>query len=179
MLLSVMYHKNRVFFIRMPVLNQLGLNNIILTCNLMKKFKSHPEWRGWYIWSTVRKMGCGKSIFRSTRTCKKRAGSLHWRLGKSSMKKNYQITRTCFLAKYGWLSIYGIYFGKRYSIDYEEINFLKGDGYALNGNPDHPDGTSTDHEYFWIHEKLFDRILETDQNSHIIFEVIHKETSFS
>ena len=48
---------------------------------------------------------------------------------------------------------------KRYSIDDKEIHFVKGDGYALIGNPDHPDGSSTDHEYFCIHDDLFDRIL--------------------
>ena len=47
------------------------------------------------------------------------------------------------------------------------------------GNPDHPDGSSTDHEYFCIHDNLFDRILETDQDSDITLNVIHKETSLS
>ena len=42
------------------------------------------------------------------------------------MNKNYQRTRTCFVAKYGGLSVYDIGFGKRYSIDDEYINFLKG-----------------------------------------------------
>ena len=63
------------------------------------------------------------------------------------------------MAKYGGLSLYDIYMEKRYSIDDNEINFVKGDGYALIGNPYHPDGSSTDHEYFCIHDDLFDRIL--------------------
>ena len=67
---------------------------------------------------------------------------------------------------------------KRYSIDYKGIRFVKGYRYALIGNPDHPDGTSTDHEYFCIHDDLFDRILETDQNSDIILNVIHKEPTY-
>ena len=100
-----------------------------------------------------------------------------WR--KLSMKKNYQRTCTCFLAKYGGLSLYYIYFGKRYSIDDEDINFVKWDGYALFGNPYHQDGTSTDNEYFSIHDDLFERILETDQNSDIILKVVHKEPSSS
>ena len=78
------------------------------------------------------------------------------------MKKNDQRTRTCFLAKYGGLSIYDIDFGKRYSIDDEDIHFVKGYGYALIGNPNHTDGNSTDREYFCIHDDLFNRILETD-----------------
>ena len=63
------------------------------------------------------------------------------------------------MAKYGGLSLYDIYFGKIYSIDDEDIHFLKVDVYALIGNTDHPDGTSTDHEYFSLHDDLFDRIL--------------------
>ena len=57
------------------------------------------------------------------------------------MKKNYQRTRTRFLAKYGGLSLYDIDFGKRYSIDDENIHFVKGYGNVLIGNPNHPDGT--------------------------------------
>ena len=68
-----------------------------------------------------------------------------WR--KLSMNKNDQITYTWFLAKYGGTSLYDIYFGKRYSIDDEDINFVKGDGYALIGNLD-PYGNSTDHDFF-------------------------------
>ena len=95
------------------------------------------------------------------------------------MKKYDHISRTCFLDKYGGLSIYDIDMEKRYSIEDKETHFVKGDGYDLIGHPDHPDGTSTDHEYFCIHDDLFDRILETDQNSDIILKVIHKEPSFS
>ena len=95
------------------------------------------------------------------------------------MKKDDQRYRTRFLAKYGGLSLYDIDTEKRYSIDDKEIHFVKGDGYALIGNPDHPDGTSTDHEYFCIHDDLFNRILETYQNSDIILKVIHKDPSFS
>ena len=75
------------------------------------------------------------------------------------MKTNDQITCTRFLGKYVGFSIYDINFEKRYSIDDEDIHFLKLDGYALIGNPDHPDGTSTDHEYFCILDDLLDIIL--------------------
>ena len=95
------------------------------------------------------------------------------------MKKNYQRTRNCFLAKYWGLSLYDIDFEKRYSIDDEDIKFLKGYGYALIGNWDHPDGTSDDHESFFINYDLFNKILETDQNSDISLKVIHKEPLFS
>ena len=99
--------------------------------------------------------------------------------GKFSMKKDDQKSCTRFLAKYGGLSFCDTDTEKRYSIDDKEIYFVKGDGNALIGNPDHPDGSSTDHEYFCIHDDLFDRILETDQDSYITLKVIHKETSLS
>ena len=95
------------------------------------------------------------------------------------MKKYDQRTRTRFLAKYGGLYLYDIDFEKRYSTDKKEINFVKGDGYDLIDNPDHPYGNSTYHEYFCIHDDLFDRILETDQNYDIALKVIYKEPSFS
>ena len=95
------------------------------------------------------------------------------------MKKYDQRSRTRFLAKYGGLSLYDIDTDKRYSIDDKEIHFVKEDGYALIGNPDHPDGSSNDHEYFCIHDGFFDRILETDQDYDITLKVIHTETSLS
>ena len=94
------------------------------------------------------------------------------------MDKNDQRTRTCLLAKYGGLSLYCIVFGERCSINDKGVHFIKGDRYALIGNPNHPDGTSSYHEYSCIHDDLIDRILETDQNSDIILKVIHKELSF-
>ena len=78
------------------------------------------------------------------------------------------------MEKYGGLSIYDIYTEKIYSIDDRVIHFEKGYGYALFSNPDHPYGTSTYHEYFCLHDDLFDRILETDHNYDIIFKAIQK-----
>ena len=54
--------------------------------------------------------------------------------------------------KYGRISLYDIDFEKIYSIDDEDIHFVNGYLYALIVNPDHPDGTSTDNEYFFIHD---------------------------
>ena len=90
------------------------------------------------------------------------------------MKKHDQRSRTRFLEKYGVLSLYDIDIEKIYTIEYEDIWFLNKYGYALIGNPDHPDGTSTDHEYFLIHDDLFERILEIDQNSDIVLNIISK-----
>ena len=64
---------------------------------------------------------------------------------KLSMKKDDQRYCTCFLAKYGGLSLYDIDTEKRYSIDEKEMHFVKGYVCALIGNPDFPDGSSTDH----------------------------------
>ena len=57
------------------------------------------------------------------------------------MKKTDQISRTRFLAKYGGLSLYDIDIKKRYTIDNEDIQFVKKYGNILIDNPDHPDGT--------------------------------------
>ena len=56
----------------------------------------------------------------------------------------------------------------RYCIDDEDILFVKGNRYALIGNPYNQTVTSTNHEYFCIDNDWFDRILETDQISDII-----------
>ena len=112
-------------------------------------------------------MGCGLSISEHSEPVKRelRAYIEDWE--KLSIKKDDQRYRTRFLAKYGVLSVYDIDTENRYSIDDKEIHFVKGDGYYLIGNPDHPDGSSTDHEYFCINDDLFDRILENDQDSDI------------
>ena len=91
------------------------------------------------------------------------------------MKKNNQRTLTCFFSNFGGISLYDIYFGKTYLIEDEDINLVNGYGYAIIGNSDSPDGTSTDHEYFFIHNDLFDKIIETDQNEDIALKMIHKE----
>ena len=74
------------------------------------------------------------------------------------MKKDDQRYCTRFLAKYGGLSLYDIDTEKRYSIDEKEMHFVKGEGYALIGNPYFTYGSSTDHEYFFIHEDFTSQI---------------------
>ena len=64
------------------------------------------------------------------------------------MKRNNQRTCTCFLDKYGGKYLYDIDSRKIYSIDDEHMHFVKGYEYNFISNPYHPDGTSTDHEYF-------------------------------
>ena len=93
------------------------------------------------------------------------------------MKKDDKRYRIFFLDKYGGLSLYDIDTEKIYSINEKEMRYVKGEVYAFIGNPEFPDGSSTDHEYFCIHEDLFDRILATDQDSDITLNLIHRETS--
>ena len=57
------------------------------------------------------------------------------------MKQNDKRTRTCFLEKYGDLSLQDIFFEKIYYIDYEDIHFVKHGRYSLISNPDNSDGT--------------------------------------
>ena len=83
------------------------------------------------------------------------------------------------MEKYDGLSIYDIDIKIRYTIDDEDIHFVNKYGYAIIDHPDNPDVTSTDHEYFLIHDDLFDRFLETDHNSDIILKVINKELSLT
>ena len=75
------------------------------------------------------------------------------------MKKTDQRFYTSFLEKYGGLYLYDIDMNKRYKIDHEYICFVNKYGYVLIGNPDHTDGTSTDHGYFLICDELIERIL--------------------
>ena len=83
------------------------------------------------------------------------------------------------MGKYGRLSLFDTYIEKIYTIDYEEIRFVKKYGYALIGNTYHSYGTSTYHEYFLINNELFDRILETDQNYDVVLKVISKYFSLT
>ena len=69
------------------------------------------------------------------------------------------------MEKYGGLYLYAIDIEKKYSIYDKGINYIKRNIYALIGNPYHPDGTSSDDEYFFIHGDLFERILGPGQNS--------------
>ena len=94
------------------------------------------------------------------------------------MQTNEQRSHTSFLVEYDGISLYDIDLDKIYKFDYEYIFFVNKDWYALIGNPDHPHGTSTYHEYFIIHDDLFDRILETDQNTDISLKVAPKDVLF-
>ena len=98
-------------------------------------------------------------------------------MGEIPNEKHDQRYRTQFLDKYGGISLYDIDIEMRYTIEDEYINFIKEGIYDLIGNPDNPDGTSTDHEYYIIHDDLFEIVLETNHNSDIVSKVIYKYVS--
>ena len=81
------------------------------------------------------------------------------------------------LGKYVGLYLYHIDIESRYTIDYEDIQFINKYEYSLIGNPENPNGTSSDHKYFLIRDYMFDRISETDQNSYIVLKVINRDVS--
>ena len=80
-----------------------------------------------------------------------------------------------FLAKYGSLDIYDEDLKKRFIIDHEQLQFDKTDGWNLIGIPEKEDGTLSDHEYFCIHDDLFDRIQSTRQDRNILWRFILNE----
>ena len=53
---------------------------------------------------------------------------------------------------------------KRLIIDHGQLQFDENYGWNLFGTCDKPDGTLSDHEYFFIHDDLFYRIQSTCQD---------------
>ena len=68
-----------------------------------------------------------------------------------------------FLAKYGSLDLYDEDLEKRFIVDHEQLESDKTDGWTLIGIPEKEDGSFSDHEYFCIHDDLFDIIKSTHQ----------------
>ena len=79
------------------------------------------------------------------------------------------------LAKYVSLDLYDEYLKKGFIIDHEQLQFDKNYGWTLIGIPEKPDGTLSDHEYFWIHNYLFDRTQSTNQDRNIMWGFISNE----
>ena len=98
--------------------------------------------------------------------------------GEIHMKTFYQIFCTRFLGKYVGIYIYNNDMKKIYIIDYEYTHFVKKYGYALIGNPEHPDGNSSNHECFIIHDDLFAGILATDHYTDISLNFVPKYVLF-
>ena len=83
---------------------------------------------------------------------------------KTHIKNKSQVSKTMLLAKYGSLDMYDEDLEKRLIIDHEQLEFDKTDGWTLIGIPEKEDGNFSDHEYFCIHDDLFDIIKSTHQD---------------
>ena len=77
---------------------------------------------------------------------------------KLNIKNKSQLLCTMFLEKYGSLDPYDIYPEKYSPLTMNNFNLMKNSGWTLIVNPEEPDGSLLDHEYFCIHDDLFDRI---------------------
>ena len=53
-------------------------------------------------------------------------------------------------------------------IDHEQLEFDKIDGWTLIVIPENDDGSLSNHEYFCIHDDLFDRIKSTHQDQNCV-----------
>ena len=97
--------------------------------------------------------------------------------GKTHINNNSQLSKATFLAKYGSLALYDENMEKRFIIDHKKLQSDKTDGWTLIGIPEKEDGTLSDHDYFCIHDDLFDRIKSTHQNRNILWKFISNETN--
>ena len=73
-----------------------------------------------------------------------------------------------FLANYGSLALYADNMEKIFIIDHKQLKFDKKGGWDLFGIVNKSDGTLYDHETFFIHDDLFDRIESTHQDKNIM-----------
>ena len=64
---------------------------------------------------------------------------------------------------------------KRFIIDHEQLQLDKNAGWTLIGISEKPNGTLSDHEYFCIHDDIFDRIQSTHQKINIMWRFISNE----
>ena len=64
--------------------------------------------------------------------------------------------------------LYDEYTKKRFIIDHEKLQFDNNDGWNLIVISEKPDGTLSDHEYFFIHDDLFDIIQSNTQDRNIM-----------
>ena len=94
---------------------------------------------------------------------------------KLNIKNKRQLSCTMFLEKYGSLALYDEDLEKIFIIDHEQLQFDKNAGWTLIGIPEKEDGTLSDHEYFCIHDDIFDRIQSTHQDRNIMWRFISNE----
>ena len=77
-----------------------------------------------------------------------------------------------FLEKYGSLDPYDDDLKKIFIIEHKKLKFDKNYGWTLIGIPEKPDGNLSYHEYFCIHDDLFDRIQSTHKDINIMCKFI-------
>ena len=80
-----------------------------------------------------------------------------------------------FLAKYGSMELYDEDLKTIFIIYHEQLQFDKTYGWTLIGIPDKEDGTLSDHDYFCLHDDLFDIIQSTHQDRNILWRFISNE----
>ena len=64
---------------------------------------------------------------------------------------------------------------KIFIIDHEQIQFDRNYGWTLILIPEKPDGYLLDHEYFCIHDYIFDRSQSTHEDTNIMLKFISNE----
>ena len=64
---------------------------------------------------------------------------------------------------------------KRLIIDHEQLEFDKTDGWTLIGIPEKEYGSLSDHDYFCIHDDLFDRTKSTHQDQIFLWKFSFNE----
>ena len=95
--------------------------------------------------------------------------------GKLNIESKRQLSCTMFIAKYFSLALYDEDLKKRFIIDHELLQFDKNDGWTLIEISEKPDWTFSDHEYYCIHDDIFDRIQSANQDRNIIYKFIPNE----
>ena len=95
--------------------------------------------------------------------------------GKKPYKNKSQVSKTTFLEKYGSLALSDEDMKKRFIIDHEQLELDKTDGWTLIGIPEKEDGTLSEHEYFCMHDDLFDRIQSTYQDQMFLWKFSFNE----
>ena len=74
------------------------------------------------------------------------------------IKNKNQLSSNMFLERYVSLALYDEYTKKIFIIDHKQLKYDKNAGLNSIGIPEKPYETLVDHEYFCIHDDLFDRI---------------------
>ena len=93
-------------------------------------------------------------------------------MGKTNIEKKSQVSKVTFVANYDSLALYDEDLRRIFIIGHELLQFDKTDGWNLIGISEKEDGTLSDHEYFFIHDDLFDIIQSIHQDRNILWRFI-------